>query len=85
MAVANPGKPICNIPNLKQWRSNGAAAHAVGRSYFDNPMVLSEVPVDTPEHCADWESLCNAWAAGWIQADGGRDPAMKRLFGVRYW
>lgn len=70
---------------LEALASEGAAAHAAGQSYFDNPMLLSEVPVDTPEQSADWASLCNAWAAGWMKADRGRDPTMKRLFGIRYW
>lgn len=63
----------------------GAAAHAQGHSYFDNPMLLTPAPVQTPEQWADWMALCSAWSAGWLTADAGRDPAMRALCRVRYW
>lgn len=51
----------------------GAAAHAAGREYWDNPMFFNEAPLE------QWVSLCSAWAAGWLEADNGRDKELARL------
>ena len=57
---------------------------AEGRHYFDNPMLITAAPVQAAEQWEDWSALCAAWWAGWMRADGGRDPAICALGSLRY-
>ena len=71
--------------DLEGLRRAGMAARTAGQSYFDNPIFFASVPTDTPEQLLDWHGLCCAWAAGWLQEDGGRDQTLARMLNLRSW
>ena len=54
--------------------------------YFENPFFSdTSLPVNTSEQLLAWCDIGNAWAAGWLEADAGRDEGIAKLMGVRYW
>ena len=65
--------------NLDGITSSGAQARARGASYFDNPHHVSEVPFD------QWTAMVDAWSAGWLREDAGRDSQLQALARVPYW
>ena len=59
---------------------SGAQARAKGVSYFSNPHLISGAPFDD-----QWMMMVDAWCAGWLREDAGRDPQMRALSHVLYW
>ena len=55
---------------------SGAIARERGVSFFENPHHFA------PEN---WTELSSAWAAGWRQADMGREEALAALDRVKFW
>jgi hypothetical protein len=71
-----------DLPAIKK---RGTQDHAAGLSYFDNPFYFSTVPTDTVRQLIDWSDLCNAWSAGWLEDDDGRDERIRRLQNIKSW
>jgi hypothetical protein len=52
---------------------------AACRWFFDNLMLVTPLPVATPEQWAAWELACGAWSVGWLREDSGRSVALLRM------
>jgi hypothetical protein len=64
----------------------GEQGRAAGIAYFEYPFLRdTNIPVRTPEQLLAWCDLGNAWVAGWLKADAGRNEAMAKLMRVKYW
>jgi hypothetical protein len=63
----------------------GIAARQAGESYFSNPFYFSTLPTTTVEQFEAWCQLCEAWSAGWLAEDAGRDPAVQSLMRISFW
>ena len=67
-------------------RRSGEQGRTAGLGYFENPFLSdSNLPVKTSEQVLAWCDIGNAWVAGWLEADAGRDEGIAKLMGVRYW
>ena len=65
---------------------SGEQGRTTGMGYFEKPFLLdTNLPVKTPEQLLAWCDLGNAWAAGWLEGDAGRDEAIASLMRVRHW
>jgi hypothetical protein len=82
--VSQEGEPAMDR-ELQAIQQQGAAARKADASYFGNPHLFAQVPIDTPDQLIAWSDLCNAWSAGWLQEDAGRDESIQRLMQLRYW
>ncbi|MBC7605002.1 MAG: hypothetical protein H7255_20390 [Ramlibacter sp.] len=64
----------------------GEQSRAAGVGYFENPFLNdANFAIESAEQLRDWCDIGNAWAAGWLEADVGRDEAIAKLMRVRYW
>jgi hypothetical protein len=62
--------------DLDGLRRLGHAARLTKRDYWDNPFYFNDAPL--PE----WMAMCNAWSAGWLEADAGRSKELLRLLAL---
>ena len=67
-------------------RRNGEQGRTTGMGYFENPFFSdTNLPVNTSEQLLAGCDIGNAWAAGWLEADTGRDDGIAKLMRARYW
>jgi hypothetical protein len=64
--------------DIKGIERSGAQARERGVSFFANPHLSEAGDSLVPASAI-------AWAAGWREADGGKDAALAALDRVRYW
>ena len=66
--------------------SRGEQGRAAGMGYFENPFLDdANLADESAEQLRNWCDIGNAWAAGWLDADAGRDEAIAKLMRVGYW
>jgi hypothetical protein len=63
---------------------SGALARQRGISFHSNPHY-SALMGETEADMLEWNDVANAWSAGWLREDAGRDKEIARLMLMRYW
>ena len=64
----------------------GEQGRAAGMGYFENPFLNdANLAGESAEQLRDWCDIGSAWAAGWLEADAGRDEGIAKLMRMRYW
>lgn len=55
------------------------AARQAGASCYDNPCYFASGSLE------EWSECCQAWSAGWIKEDAGRDQVLARRLWEKSW
>lgn len=72
--------------DLEGFRRDGAAAQQAGASVFDNPVGrMAPSTYGAGGGWNAWIQAYQAWWAGWLEEDRGRDLDVKRMRDFPYW